>query len=125
MELPQFRIENSIWQSSAIEDKFSRVLQEMRDLSGLVIARVTGQPLHIYTDTTEQHFDDCAWQLDLGVLVGRVRIQRIPPVGHWHLSDNYLSDDGYPIMSCYDEQGTEYVMGMRSSLGFELELLEP
>jgi hypothetical protein len=119
--LPAFRINSSV--EDLLDSKELSVLKTYQEQGGhdgpqLI---VSGRPLHIYDDESEAHFSDCPMQLYVPVHVGEVALQKIPYVGHGHLSPEYLSEEGYPILKCFVENGTELVMGARSILGFEIQ----
>jgi len=119
--IPAFRINNSV--EDLLDSKELSVLktyQEQGDHNGPRLV-VSGRPLHIYDEMSETHFSNCPMQLFVPVHVGEVGLQRIPLAGHTHLPAEFLSEEGYPILKCFVEDGTELVMGARSILGFEIQ----
>jgi hypothetical protein len=54
------------------------------------------------------------------VEVIKVSVGRIPPVGHRHLPEEFISQEGYPIVSCIDVRGRNIIFGIRDSLCFDI-----
>lgn len=84
---------------------------------------ISGRPLHIFPDKSEaEHlaFDACPDLSDKPVLLSRVFRQRVPLVGHRHLSPEYIECAGYPAVQCFAFNGDEIIMGIRRQLGFAI-----
>lgn len=105
-----------------LSDKEHTVLSTYKQLGGMQGPGllVSGQPLHEYTDTGELHFEQCEPQILRLVHASKISLQIIPIIGHYHIAEKYLSEEGYPKMQCFTPEGTEIIMGMRSILGFEM-----
>jgi hypothetical protein len=81
---------------------------------------ISGRPLHIFDEQGERHFSECGVLSLCKVRVLRVGVGKIPPVGHRHIPDEFISQEGYPIVNCIDVTGRNIIFGIKESLGFEI-----
>lgn len=89
---------------------------------------VSGQPLLCSpTDPSlpQLFYDQCPLYDDEPIVMQRVGVWRIPRLGHHHLSEKYLSEDGYPVVSGRDFSGNSVVFGIRAELQFIARPLDP
>ncbi len=120
-----FKIEKSVIDSNIKEDKIARIIEALSSCdTNFIRARISGHPLHVYNSNAEAHFSECDIQLQEPVAIGRIYTAKIPSFGHPHIPKEFVDDNGYPVMQCFDGKGNELIMGMKSVLGFEIEIID-
>ncbi len=108
------RIEESTFQ--LLDRETRQILSEYEKVC------VSGILLHLFPKDTEQkesHFSECSDFIGRVVLADAVITQRIPKFGHNHLEEQFLSDEGYPVLVCHDKEN-QYYVSLREGTGFEV-----
>lgn len=88
---------------------------------------VSGMPLLAVPSKVElpiEHFDRCQYVHEEPVMVRRIFNQRLPIVGHRHIPEVFIEENGYPVVQCFTFTGDELLMGIRKSLGFDVKGLD-
>lgn len=84
---------------------------------------ISGMPLLVVPAKSELDvtlFEACPHIYDEPVMIRRIFNQRIPTIGHRHISDRFIEESSYPAVQCFTFTEDEIVFGILEALEFSV-----